>query len=583
MDIVPTGAPIAPEPANNGTGRTPTPGGQAPDPAGQVPDLTDPVFLSRVVQQLVRIHTDARDTRIVQEVIDTYLSNVGNEINAQTLELRKRTLKLFGQQFGTLQVSQCTPIMLKKWLAERSNWASGWTKMRVHADIQRIFNSAATLRFIRENPFKGLRVERSRRMTGRDMHPEEFQAILRVTDPAFRRVLCALKMTGMRPGELRCLRWCHIDWEKGLAVLERHKTARSTGKPRIIVFPPAIMKLLAWIYRHRKGPAAVELQRILQASPNRTLGACEVSKKMFAKGFSARQIYGARRLIGAKLERVGGWGAKGRTVYSLPVHPVEELAAYEDYVFLCGKKRPWKRYALCHKFKLLRKQLGLPMACRLHGLRHAFITEGVRRNVNMKALATLVGHSDTRMIESTYCHVGEDFAFLRTAALQALGQSATADQVIEQPQPAPAPGDGAGVGAQPAVKTGADAGQDLVRLVQLLIRQNQTLEAKLKAAESKPQLPKDRVLKACEQLAYDAAHWAIAQKPELAHATDEQIYEWLHARPEYRAQLPPTAVTFSRYLKTARKLLDGCSKRESRRKGWKPPETNGQAETGGTT
>src|SRR5262249_53355229 len=159
------------------------------------------------------------------------------------------------------------------------------------------------------------------------------------------------------------------------AVLEKHKTARKTGKPRVIIFSPPAMKLLAWIYRHRYGSAAVELQRILQASPNRTLGVREVARKMMAKGFSYRQIYGARRLIGAKFQRVGGWGEKGRTVYVLPDHPVEDPPPYADFVFLCSKRRPWKRYALGNKFKRLRKELGLPLACKLYGLRHAYISD----------------------------------------------------------------------------------------------------------------------------------------------------------------------------------------------------------------
>ncbi len=110
------------------------------------------------------------------------------------------------------------------------------------------------------------------------------------------------------------------------------------------------------------------------------------------------------------------------------------------------------------------------------------------------------------------------------------------------------------------------------RLVEL-----ETAEAERKR-ERERQPPAPPKLNPHHQIAYDAAAWAILHNPVMAHATDLQVYEWLHTRPEYHGQLPPTAVAFCRYLRTARRLIDQCGKRERRRKGWKPPETSDQAE-----
>jgi hypothetical protein len=56
-------------------------------------------------------------------------------------------------------------------------------------------------RMIRENPFRGLRQSYDKQ-PGRDMSAAEFQAILRHSDPYYRRFLIALKLTGARPGEM---------------------------------------------------------------------------------------------------------------------------------------------------------------------------------------------------------------------------------------------------------------------------------------------------------------------------------------------------------------------------------------------
>jgi integrase len=55
----------------------------------------------------------------------------------------------------------------------------------------------------------------------------------------------------MRPKEARELTWEQIDFEAGIIVQTQHKTARKTGKPRIIGLDPATMRFLANLYRQR--------------------------------------------------------------------------------------------------------------------------------------------------------------------------------------------------------------------------------------------------------------------------------------------------------------------------------------------
>lgn len=65
----------------------------------------------------------------------------------------------------------------------------------------------------------------------------EVELILANASAAFRLIYQALAQTGARPGELCGLQIADIDWQQeshGLITLKRHKTARKTGKPRLI-------------------------------------------------------------------------------------------------------------------------------------------------------------------------------------------------------------------------------------------------------------------------------------------------------------------------------------------------------------
>src|SRR5262249_44851072 len=80
----------------------------------------------------------------------------------------------------------------------------------------------------------------------------EFQTLLRGSDRAFRRFLVFLKFTGCRPGEAASMRWADVRFEEGSVVLQEHKTARKTGRPRIIPLVPKGKKPLLWVGANAK-------------------------------------------------------------------------------------------------------------------------------------------------------------------------------------------------------------------------------------------------------------------------------------------------------------------------------------------
>lgn len=63
---------------------------------------------------------------------------------------------------------------------------------------------------------------------------------------ALRCAVWFLARTGCRTCEMRNLRWQQIDWDRGIAVMRTHKTAKRTGEDRVIVLPRVVIRLLFW-------------------------------------------------------------------------------------------------------------------------------------------------------------------------------------------------------------------------------------------------------------------------------------------------------------------------------------------------
>ncbi len=482
--MVPSGAPI---PAARPPGSAPCDGNPA-NPLHQLRTLDQ--FLERFphLVELLRGPAQPCDRRTVAEVVDLYLADAkAGGLSPQALQDRTRTLTLFARELGARRVGDCLPLDLKHWVQAHAEWQSPWTRNRVNTDVQRCFNWAAEeMRLIRQNPFRGVHYPQG--APRRPMTDEEFRAILRHSPAHFRRLFFALRWTGCRPSELCNLQWQHVDWPNGVALLPDHKTRKRTGRPRVIVLNPPMVRLLRWLQRRRGLPAAVALARILARGPVRIK---EVVRRMRAQGFSYRSLYKARLRLGARYRTVSGHsGTTRRVLWSLPAGlqedparpwgpvakalvrvlaagpvgalvvgermtargfslkavyraarelgvkrrphveagsfqvlelagPAGDVPGEEDcdrYVFLNAYGGRWDRHALAHRLRRLRGRAGLPADCTAYTLRHKFGTDGVKNGLNLKVLATLMGHSQITTTSKHYVHVDNDFDLLREAA-----------------------------------------------------------------------------------------------------------------------------------------------------------------------
>lgn len=189
----------------------------------------------------------------VRQVIGCYLNHDAPSQSAEATAERKRILDLFCTQFGDRLINELKPYDLMFWIDAHKAWVSGHTKNRVRNTVQRPFNFLAKLGVIEKNPFLGVAYPAGG--NGRDMTNAEFQMLLRVAGPMFRRILVFLRYSGARPVELRRLEWEQISQEIQAAVQKVHKTSRTSKRPRRILLVPVLLKLLAWIKRHQKYPS----------------------------------------------------------------------------------------------------------------------------------------------------------------------------------------------------------------------------------------------------------------------------------------------------------------------------------------
>jgi hypothetical protein len=205
-------------------------------------------------------------------------------------------------------------------------------------------------------------------------------------------------------------------------------------------------------------------QIIRQILANGPLPAKEFHQKAHAAGVPKQGIYQLARQAGARSRRAGGVGAKGYEVWALEKDLLEhgllqrrnrkgyyayvwqngkevqvkldddlekakqklqELKSQEqrptaqtsgkrkldqpdtEHVFLNLHGQPWKQKALVLKFARLREKARLGPKARMYGLRHKFGSDGIRKGVNLKVLAELMGHASTAMTEH-YIHIAGD-------------------------------------------------------------------------------------------------------------------------------------------------------------------------------
>ena len=385
---------------------------ELPNPTAQVGEREnlEQIVARLVAEQIAGRPVDIRQSITVAEVIDIYLKRWPDEVDPEYARDRKRILKLFAAFYGQTRMSDASPLGLSDFIASQKEWTSWSTKTGAMAHIKRVFSWALTMRIVADHPFRGVRgrIELKRR----PMSDIDFQTLLRNSPAHFRRFILFLKLTGCRPGEAAKLEFNMIDFTRRIVILDSHKTRKRTGKPRIILLSNAATKLLHWLkMRARRPPCAYWMYHLLRSGTNKM----SIIKKLArAEGYTDRQLSRARQRLGVESKRIGSTGGRGRTIYTAPVRPPRLWDPLKTAVFENADGERWKRRACGTRLNRLYHAGIIPKGLSLYQLRHRFATELIKRGVNLKVVAALLGHASINTTVGYLNAVGDDVEYLHT-------------------------------------------------------------------------------------------------------------------------------------------------------------------------
>jgi integrase len=189
----------------------------------------------------------------VGHVLRGFVRHSRADHSADTADWHQRLLEPFITTWGNVRVGRLRKQHVQAWVkAKKYNPTSAAKAIGV---LKRAFNWAVEEEHIPRNPVAHVR--KPRPLTrDRTLTPDERKLILdSIRDEPFRQFVTALSLTGCRPGEVARVTAADVDLAKGLWVLHQHKTAKKTGKPRLVYLSPDATSLTRQLVeQHPEGP-----------------------------------------------------------------------------------------------------------------------------------------------------------------------------------------------------------------------------------------------------------------------------------------------------------------------------------------
>lgn len=155
---------------------------------------------------------------------------------------------------GDRALSSCSSDDLMRWLLANPQWQSGHTKKNNLVAIVDCFHWYEEETGAK-SPFRRSRLPEFVCPPRREAYDREYIALMRHTSSRqLRRALwCLANGKGIRTIEMRDMLWTDFDWEGGFALTYKHKTARKTKKPRVLILTPRLFRFFSNMHRQR-GP-----------------------------------------------------------------------------------------------------------------------------------------------------------------------------------------------------------------------------------------------------------------------------------------------------------------------------------------
>jgi integrase len=179
----------------------------------------------------------------VAELAEHYLADMGRRVAVRTAYVARCYLQPFLARCGRLHANALKKYHIEEVIREHGRW-NATTENHVKSRIVALFSWCVEQGLTEENPVKGIRKPRAKSRGSQSLiDADELEKLMAAAPPYLRNVLFALFQTGARPCEVLTVEAKDFDPERGLWVLQDHKTRESTGRPRIIYLSPPMVEL----------------------------------------------------------------------------------------------------------------------------------------------------------------------------------------------------------------------------------------------------------------------------------------------------------------------------------------------------
>jgi integrase len=163
-----------------------------------------------------------------------FLADAMTRVKSNTLQTYRQLLSHFTGAFGNLLAAGLTKKRLTHF-ASRREWSDSY-RSNLIGTITSVYRWGVENKLVVSNPVEGIkRPRKASRGASCVVTPEAFARLRDAASATFRPLLVLLYETGARPSELTRIEAADIDFVIGVARLVDHKTAESSGKPRLIV------------------------------------------------------------------------------------------------------------------------------------------------------------------------------------------------------------------------------------------------------------------------------------------------------------------------------------------------------------
>ncbi|MCZ2340310.1 MAG: site-specific integrase [Bacteroidales bacterium] len=182
----------------------------------------------------------------VKTVFDAFLADAKGRVKANTYATYDGLLKAVNEAHGGMRAEGFT-VAVALAFANRPR-KPAWSSSHRHnllGAVATAFKWAAAVGLITDNPLKAMkRPPKASRGAKAVVSQDAHAKLMDAANPALRVLLTLLHATGCRPSELAKLTAADVDFPNAVAILQDHKTAGTTGKPRVVILTPKAVEVL---------------------------------------------------------------------------------------------------------------------------------------------------------------------------------------------------------------------------------------------------------------------------------------------------------------------------------------------------